>query len=112
MPKRPPTSDEQKAKLSLAQKFYVANDPRWAEHRQKLADAQIAKRMTLFPNEIEAIKDMRKKGRTFDYIQHEIGVCKEVIHRELKALGISTEAIKPEKRAKRGSGPWRSFDPA
>jgi hypothetical protein len=26
--------------LSIAQKAYVANDPRWAEHRRKLAAAQ------------------------------------------------------------------------
>jgi len=41
-------SAEQRARLSLAQKAYVANDPRWAEHRRKLAAAQEAKRMTLF----------------------------------------------------------------
>ena len=35
--KRPPMSAEQRAKLSIAQRAYVANDPRWAEHRRKLA---------------------------------------------------------------------------
>ena len=37
---RPPMSEEQRAKLSAAQKRYVATDPRWPEHRQKLADTQ------------------------------------------------------------------------
>ena len=46
--KPPPTSAEQRAKLSVAQKAYVANDPRWAEHRRKLAAAQEARRMTLW----------------------------------------------------------------
>jgi hypothetical protein len=40
-----PVSQEQRQKLSAAQKAYVANDPRWAEHRRKLAAAQEAKRM-------------------------------------------------------------------
>jgi hypothetical protein len=34
---RRPMSAEQRAKLSAAQKAYVANDPRWTEHRAKLA---------------------------------------------------------------------------
>ena len=62
-------SEEQRQKLSEAQKAYVASDPRWLEHRQKLAAAQIVRRMTLTP-------------------------------------------VKPDKRAKRGKGFWRSFDPA
>jgi hypothetical protein len=66
-------SEEQRRKLSAAQRAYVASDPRWAEHRQKLADAQIARRMTLSPDEIEAVLGMRSKGRTFAYIQEEIG---------------------------------------
>ena len=33
-------SEGQKEKLRQAQLNYVANDPRWEEHRQKLADAQ------------------------------------------------------------------------
>jgi len=40
-------SQEQRRKLSAAQKAYVTADPRWAEHRHKLADAQTARRMTL-----------------------------------------------------------------
>ena len=51
-------SEEQRRKLSAAQKAYVASDPRWAEHRQKLADAQIARRMTLSPDELEAVLEM------------------------------------------------------
>jgi hypothetical protein len=104
-------SEDQRRKLSDAQKAYVASDPRWAEHRQKLAAAQIAKRMTLSPDELEAVLAMRSKGRTFSYIQEEIGVCHDVIRRELAERGYSTAPVKPERRAKRGTGFWRSFDP-
>jgi hypothetical protein len=104
-------SDEQRQKLSAAQKAYVASDPRWAEHRQKLADAQIARRMTLLPDELEAVLEMRAKGRTFSYIQEEIGVGHDVIRRELTERGTSTAPVRTERRAKRGTGFWRSFDP-
>jgi hypothetical protein len=79
----PPISEEQRQKMSAAQKAYVANDPRWPEHRRKLAAAQEAKRMTLMENEVALIVQMRKKGRTFSYIAEEIGVCRDVIGREL-----------------------------
>ena len=105
-------SAEQRAHLSAAQKAYFANDPRWAEHRRKLAAAQEAKRMTLFENEITAILAMRKKGRTFSYIAEEIGVCRDVIRRELTLLGVATERVRSDRRARRGKGFWRSFDPA
>jgi len=75
-------SEEQRVKLRAAQLAYVANDPRWAEHRRKLAAAQEARRMTLFNNEVTAIVEMRKKGRTFSYISEEIGVCRDVITRQ------------------------------
>ena len=108
--RHPPTSEEQRQKLSEAQKAYVATDPRWLAHRQKLADAQIARRMTLSPDEFEMVLDMRSKGRTFSYIPEEIGVCHDVIRRELAERGYSTAPIRQERRAKRGSGFWRSFD--
>ena len=109
--RRPPMSQEQRRKLSLAQKAYVTTDPRWAEHRQKLADAQIAKRMmALFPNELAMVLAMRSKGRTFSFIQEEIGVCRDVIRRELVEGGYSTAPVKSKRRAKRGTGFWRSFD--
>jgi hypothetical protein len=79
---RPVMSAEQRAKLSAAQKAYVANDPRWPAHRQKLANANVANRMTLFP--IAAIVAMRKRGRTFSYIAEEIGIDRHVLQRELK----------------------------
>jgi len=103
-------SAEQRAKLSAAQLAYIANDPRWAAHRQKLADAQIARRMTLFPNEIEAIVTMRVKGRTFSYIAEEIGIDRGVLRRELQANGIPTAPVRSARRARRGKGFWRSFD--
>ena len=108
--RRAPTSVEQKAKLSAAQKAYVANDRRWAGHRRKLAAAQEAKRMTLMENELALIVELRKKGRTFSYIAEEIGVCHDVVRRELRAIGITTARIKPDNRARRASGFWRSFD--
>ena len=103
-------SVEQRQKLSVAQKAYVATDPRWAEHRQKLADAQTARRMTLTPEEFDKVLAMRAKGRTFSYIQEEIGVCHDVIRRELAERGHSTAPIRAERRATRGTGFWRSFD--
>jgi hypothetical protein len=107
---RPPISAAQRAKLSAAQFAYIANDPRWPEHRRKLAAAQEARRMTLFQNEVEAIVTMRAKGRTFSYISEEIGLSPEVIRRELSTLGIDTSPIKSERRARRGKGFWRCFD--
>ena len=105
-------SEDQRRKLSEAQLAYVASDPRWVEHRQKLAAAQIARRMTLSPDEIEAILRMRSRGRTFSYIQEAIGVCHDVIRRELAAGGYSTAPVRPDRRARRGAGFWRCFDPA
>jgi len=107
---RRPMSAEQRAKLSATQRAYVANDPRWSAHRQKLADAQIARRMTLFPNEIEQVVQMRKKGRTFSYIAEEIGIDRDVLRREAHANGISTAPVRADRRARRGKGFWRSFD--
>lgn len=108
--RRPPMSLAQRIKLSIAQRAYMANDPRWPEHRRKLAAAQEAKRMTLLDNEVAAIVAMRKKGRTFSYIAEEIGVCRDVIGRELKALGISTAPVRADRRSRRGRGFWRCFD--
>ena len=107
---RPPMSAEQRAKLSVAQRAYVAHDPRWPEHRRKLAAAQVAKRMTLFDNEVATIAALRRKGRTVDYIAEEIGVCREVISRELRARGIDTSHVRADRRARRGRGFWRCFD--
>ena len=108
--KRPPMSAEQRAKLSLAQRAYVTHDPRWPEHRHKLAAAQEAKRMTLFDNELATIVALRRKGRTFSYIAEEIGVCRDVIGRKLRARGIDTSPVKADRRARRGRGFWRCFD--
>ena len=66
-------SVEQRAKLSVAQRAYVAHDPRWPEHRRKLAAAQEAKRMTLFDNELATIVALRRKGRTFSYMPKKSG---------------------------------------
>ena len=66
--------------------------------------------MTLFDNEVAAIVALRRKGRTFSYIAEEIGVCREVIGRELRARGIATDHVKADRRARRGRGFWRCFD--
>ena len=66
--------------------------------------------MTLFDNEVAAIVGLRRKGRTFSYIAEEIGVCREVIGRELRARGVATGHIKADRRARRGQGFWRCFD--
>ena len=109
---RRPMSAEQRAKLAATQKAYVANDPRWPAHRQKLADRMrgITPRMTLFPNEMAVVVAMRKRGRTFSYIAEEIGIDRHVLQRELHANGVSTGPLAADRRARRGRGPWRSFD--
>lgn len=141
----PPISDAQKAKLRAAQLRYIASDPRWASHREKLAKAkqepqtrerlskaQLAymatdprwpdhrarcqeaalevTRITLLPQEIDAVMKMRSKGRNFEYIAEELCVSDKIIRRELKALGISTSRVPPRPKAKCGKGHWRSFD--
>jgi hypothetical protein len=107
---RRPMSSEQRDKLSLAQRAYVAHDPRWPEHRRKLAAAQEDRRMTLFDNEVVAIAALRRKGRTFSYIAEETGICRDVIGRELRARGIDTSPVKADRRARRGRGFCRCFD--
>jgi hypothetical protein len=102
--------EDQRRKLAAAQKAYVASDPRWAEHRQKLADAQVARRMSLTADEFQMVLEMRARGRTFSYIEAEIGVCHDVIRRELAERGYSTGPVRPDRRVKRGAGFWRSFD--
>jgi IS30 family transposase len=64
--------------------------------------------MTLFDNEVAAIVALRRKGRTFSYIAEEIGVCHDVIGRELRARGIATGPIKADRRPHNGF--WRCFD--
>ena len=66
--------------------------------------------MTLMDNEVAAILEMRRKGRTFTYIAEEIGVCRDVIGRELTALGIATARAKIDRRARRSRDFWRCFD--
>ena len=92
--------------MSADQRAYVAHDPRWPAHRRKLAAAQAAK----FDNEVAAIVALRRKGRTFSDIAEEIGVCRDVIGRELRTRGIDTRPVEPDRRARRGQGFWRCFD--
>jgi len=108
--RRPPVSQAQREKLSAAQRAYVATDPRWTVHCRKLAEAQIARRMTLTPEEFDMVVKMRARGRTFSYIEAEIGVCHDVIRRELAERGYPTARLRKDRRAKRGTGYWRSFD--
>lgn len=66
--------------------------------------------MTLCDNEVATIIALRRKGRTFSYIAEEIGVCRDVIGRELRAHGTDTSPVKADHRARRGRGFWRCFD--
>jgi hypothetical protein len=66
--------------------------------------------MALTPEEFDMVVKMRASGRTFSYIEAEIGVCHDVIRRALAERGYSTAPIRKERRAKRGTGHWRSFD--
>jgi DNA-binding NarL/FixJ family response regulator len=94
-------SAEQRAKLSATQRAYVANDPRWEEHRRKLAAANEAHRRTLAPEEVPTIVGLRRDGYSYGRIADEIGICEEVIARELKALNISpARPVSAELRAK------------
>jgi hypothetical protein len=122
-------SEEQKEKLRAAQKNYVENDPRWAEHRAKLSRAMTdytssdprfpehclraseRQRWKLFQEEVDAAKEMLGRGRNFEYVAETLCISEDVLRRELKAIGIDPRPARPEKRVRRGSGPWRSFDP-
>ena len=81
--------EAQRLKLSIANKAYMANDPRWPAHRQKLTAAQIARRFTLSDEEIRQVIAMRERGLNLAYIQDKLCVCYKVIIRELKARGLS-----------------------
>ena len=101
---------EQRARLSVTTKAYIDNDPRWPQHRARMMDAALeATRLTLLPEEIQRIVELRRKGRTFEYLAEEFCVSDKVIRRKLQAIGISTGRIK-RRRASRGKGYWRSFD--
>jgi hypothetical protein len=99
---RSPMSDDQRAKLAEAQRAYVANDPRWQEHRRKLAAASEATRRTLSPDEVQAIVGLRQEGYSLDMIADRIGIGEESILRELKGLNISTARVRvtAEQRAR------------
>jgi hypothetical protein len=87
-----------RAKLSAAQRAYVANDPRWKEHRRKLAAANEAHRRSLLPSEVQMILEMRTEGYSFCLIADRLGV----ITRELKAMNIPVDriSVSAEQRAK------------
>ena len=105
-------SQEQREKLRATQLAYVANDPRWQEHREKLVSSNLRRFFTLTQEEVSQVVAMRKKGRNFGYVAEELCVCKDVLRRELKRMGVDY-SIKPSpKRVQKGNGPWRSFEPA
>ena len=102
---------DQKTRLSAAQINYMQNDPRWPTHREKMMKAAVeATRLTLLPEEIEKVVELRRKGRNFEYIGEELCVGDRIIRRELKALDIPTGRVRPRAKAKRGQGHWRCFD--
>lgn len=104
---------DQKARLSAAQLSYMASDPRWPDHRARMQAAALeVTKLTLLPEEIDKVVELRGKGRNFEYIGEELCVSDRLIRRELKELGIPTGKIKSDRRAKPSSqGCWRCFDP-
>ena len=101
---------EQRDKLSVAMKAYIETDPRWPDHRARMMDAAVeATKLTLLPEEVERIVELRRKGRTFEYLSEEFCVSEKIIRRELQANGHSTKRVK-RRRACRSQGFWRSFD--
>ena len=101
---------QQRTKLSVAMKAYIETDPRWPDHRARMMDAAVeATRLTLLPEEVERIVELRRRGRTFEYLSEEFCVSEKIIRRELQANGYSTERI-TRRRACRNGGFWRSFD--
>lgn len=103
-------SEAQRIKLREAQLRYIAQDPRWAAHKKKLADAQLARKFTLAEEEVSQIVAMRRKGRRFDYIAEFLCVSVDVIRRELGSIGVEMKRVQHIKRVKIGKGFWRSFD--
>jgi hypothetical protein len=104
-------TDREKSDTLGRQLAYMANDPRWPAHRARMMQAAIeTTRITLLPEEIETIIDLRRKGRNFEYVSEELCVSEAVIRRELRARDIPTGRIKPRPKAERGKGFWRSFD--
>jgi len=59
-----------------------------------------ATKLTLLPEELALIVELRRKGRTFEYLSEEFCVSEKIIRRELQAIGISTGRIK-RRRARR-----------
>lgn len=100
---------DQRARLSAAQLSYMEKDPRWPDHRARMMEAA-TNRFTLFPEEVTKIVELRRKGRTFEYLAEELCVSEKVIRRELMALDIPTCRAPPRPKATRSKGCWRSFD--
>jgi hypothetical protein len=63
-----------------------------------------ATRLTMLPEEIERIPELRRKGRNFEYIAEEFCVSDKVIRRELRASGHSTARVKCRRAIKRPGG--------
>lgn len=104
---------DQRERLSTAQLAYMAHDQRWPTHRERMMQAALeATRLTLMPEEIQQVVELRAKGRNFEYIGEELCVSEKVIRRELRARDIPTGRLPPRPKAKRGKGHWRSFDDA
>jgi uncharacterized protein YerC len=99
---RDPMSDDQRAKLAEAQRAYMANDPRWQEHRRKLAAANEVNRRTLSPEEVQTIVGLRQQGYSYRSIADHVGIGIEAMRREMKALNIPTARprVTAEQRAK------------
>lgn len=87
---------------------YTSSDPRFPEHCREFSERQ---RWRLFEEEKAAAKELLQRGRNVEYIAETLCVCEEVLRRELRKAGIDPIPVRSEKRAQRGKGFWRSFDP-
>jgi hypothetical protein len=102
---------DQRKRLSKAQLAYMERDPRWPDHEVRFRQAaNEATRLTLSQEEIDQIAALRAKGRNFEYISEILCVSEKVVRRELRARDLPTGRLPPRPKAKRGKGPWRSFD--
>jgi hypothetical protein len=103
---------DRKAKHSEAQLAYMAQDPRWSDHQASWRAAAVeVTKLTLLPEEIKKAVELRRKGRTFEYIGEELCVSDRIIRREFRALDLPTGRVPRRSKAKRGKEHWRSFDP-
>jgi hypothetical protein len=84
---------------------------KWPEHESRWRTAAVAvTKLTLLPEEIKKAIELRRKGRTFEYIGEELCVSDKIIRREFRARDLPAGRVARRSKSKRGKGHWRSFD--